>query len=201
MTRADWNRRYEAKELIWSASANGTLVSEISGLACGRALDLAGGEGRNAVWLAEKGWQVHVVDFADEAIEKGKRLAAKRGVTDRITFETADLTDYRPAPEAFDLVIMMYFHIPVADLPPIFKRAAQALVPSGTFLLVGHDADNLAHGYGGPQRADLLYNADFVTSATGDILDVEKAGRIERKVDTDEGVRIAYDCLVRGRRR
>lgn len=200
LTRDEWNQRYAKKDLIWSAKPNGSLVAEVAGLPPGHALDLAAGEGRNTVWLAEQGWTVHAVDFADQALEKGKALAEARGVADRVTFEAADLHAYAPEPGRFDLVIMMYFHIVVDDLPAILLRAARAVAPGGTLLLVAHDSDNLEHGYGGPQRLNTLYTAPFAAAAIGEELEIEKASRIERPVQTDDGVKTAIDCLVRARR-
>jgi hypothetical protein len=66
--------------------------------------------------------------------------------------------------------------------------------------LVGHDSENLLHGYGGPQRADMLYTAEQVVAALGNELVIEKAGRIERPVETPDGIRVALDCLVRAKR-
>ena len=76
-----WNRRYAEKELVWSAGPNRFLAAEAADLAPGRALDLACGEGRNALWLAEQGWRVTAVDFSGVAVEKGlfeRRKAEKQ---------------------------------------------------------------------------------------------------------------------------
>jgi SAM-dependent methyltransferase len=200
MEREDWNRRYAAKELVWTAKANRFLVAEAANLSPGRALDLAAGEGRNAVWLAEQGWTVLAVDFSDVAIEKGKRLAAERKVADKIDFQVADLRGYEPEAHRFDLVAVMYLQIPQAELAPILARAARAVAPGGTFLLVGHDSANLKHGYGGPQHPDVLYTAEQVVAALGGELEIEKAGPVERPVETDDGTKVAIDCLVRGKR-
>ena len=78
--RDDWNARYAQKELLWTAAPNRRFAEEVAGLAPGRALDLACGEGRNAVWLAERGWEVTGVDFSDVALAKAAELATSRGV-------------------------------------------------------------------------------------------------------------------------
>lgn len=200
MEREDWNRRYAAKEFIWTVEANRFLVAEAADLPRGRALDLAAGEGRNAVWLAEQGWAVRAVDFSEMAVEKGKRLAAARNVADRIDFQVADLRVYTPEIHQFDLVALIYLQIPWVELTPILVRAARAVAPGGTFLLVGHDSANLEHGYGGPRNPDVLYTAEQIVAALSGELEVEKASRVERRVETDDGVKIAIDCLVRGKR-
>jgi SAM-dependent methyltransferase len=199
MDREDWNRRYAAEEFIWTVNANRFLMEEVANLAPGSALDLAAGEGRNAVWLAEQGWTVHAVDLSDVAVEKGKRLAAARGVSDRIEFRQADLRTYEPEENRFNLVVLVYLQIPQADLVPILIRAAKAVAPGGTFLLVAHDSTNLKHGYGGPQHPALLYTAEQVVAALGNELEIEKAGCVDRPVQTNADIQVAKDCLVRAR--
>ena len=200
MEREYWDGRYATKEFVWTASANRFVAAEVASLSPGRALDLAAGEGRNAVWLAGRGWSVCAVDFSSIAIEKGKQLAAERNVSSKIDFQVADLRNYEPDMGVFDLVTLIYLQIPQAELAPIIARAAGAVALNGTFLLVAHDSSNLAHGYGGPLDADLLYTTEQVLAALGGQLDIEKACAVERPVETDSGVRVAIDCLVRGKR-
>jgi len=200
MEREEWNQRYAATELIWTGTANRFLVEETASLPPGRALDLAAGEGRNAVWLAERGWAVRAVDFSDVALEKGKQLAAARQVADQVDFQVADLRDYLPDARSFDLVALAYLQIPQDELTPIIARAARAVAPGGTFLLVAHDATNLTHGYGGPQTPASLYTAEQVVAALGGELEIVKAGTVDRPVETDDGTKVAIDCLVRARR-
>ncbi|MFM0289305.1 class I SAM-dependent methyltransferase [Paraburkholderia megapolitana] len=196
----DWNRRYATKDFIWTVEANDCLLAETANLPPGRALDLAAGEARNAVWLAEQGWTVHAVDFSDVAIGKAKELAAARKVDGRISFEVADLTRYEPEGRSYDLVVLFYLQLPFAELAPILARAAKAVAPGGTFLLVAHDSSNLTHGYGGPQHPEVLYAAEQVVAALGGELEIERALPVERLVKTRERTGIAIDCLVRGRR-
>ena len=199
-TQEEWNRRYQPEEFIWTANPTASLVKEVKGLPPGTALDLGSGEGRHAVWLAEKGWTVCAEEFSGRAIEKGRKLAAERKVEDKIRFELADLREYAPEAQHFDLVIMMYLQMPMADLAPILTRAAQAVAPGGIFILVGHDRDNLEHGSGGPQDPDLLYTADDVASVIRRVLEIEKAVRVNRPDRKSPDGRTAIDCLVRARR-
>ncbi|MCW8902449.1 class I SAM-dependent methyltransferase [Sedimenticola sp.] len=198
MERDEWNQRYTASDFIWTVNANRFLTAELVGQSRGRALDLACGEGRNAVWLAQQGWKVSAVDFSDVAIDKGRRLATTLGVASRIEFIDADLRQYQPAPQTFDLVALIYLQIPLNQLTPILLRAAAALRPGGTFLLVAHDSDNLRRGYGGPQHPAMLYAAEDVAAAVEGPLRIEKATLVERVVATAEGSKLAIDCLVRG---
>ncbi len=81
MEREEWDERYASHELLWHAEPNRFVVEEVGDLAPGTALDLACGEGRNAVWLAEQGWRATGVDFSAVALAKGRRMAEQRGVT------------------------------------------------------------------------------------------------------------------------
>jgi SAM-dependent methyltransferase len=195
MDRREWNRRYEGTDLLWSAEPNRFLVAEVEGLPAGRALDLACGEGRNAVWLAREGWRVTAVDFADVAIAKGRRLAEHHEVADRIEWVEADVTTYELA-GPFDLVVVLYLHLPAPQRAGVLAGAVGSLAPGGTFLFVGHDRSNLAGGYGGPQDPDILTVPAEIVAELGD-LEIERAAVVERPVETDEGLRVALDTLVR----
>src|SRR5579875_1878471 len=78
MDRAEWDARYAGEELLWRAEPNQFLVEEVAELPPGRALDVACGEGRNAIWLAEHGWNATGVDFSEVALAKARRLADQR---------------------------------------------------------------------------------------------------------------------------
>ena len=195
MGREDWDHRYAGSEQVWTARPNRFLVAEAAELRPGRALDLACGEGRNAVWLAEQGWRVTGVDFSEAALEKARRLAKARGVTGE--WVAADLTDYRPEPHAYELVIVFYLQLPESSRRRIIRAAADAVAPDGTLLLVAHDSSNLELGYGGPQHPAVLYTAgDVVSDLRGSGLEIERAELVERSVETPDGERNALDALV-----
>jgi SAM-dependent methyltransferase len=199
MDSASWDRRYQGSGLVWTARPNRFLVAETETLAPGRAIDLACGEGRNAIWLAEQGWQAVGVDFSEVGLQKARELASARGVD--VEWVAADLLDYRPDPHAFDLVLVFYLQLATAERRPILHAAAEAVAASGTLLVVAHDTSNLQHGYGGPQDATRLYTADdVVTDIEGSGLPIERAERVERPVQTPDGERIALDALLRARR-
>lgn len=200
-----WNARYDASELVWGGEPNRFLPPEVDGLAPGNALDLACGEGRNAVWLATQGWTVTGVDFAGTGLAKAERLAAAHGVA--VTWVTADATTWTPPVEGFDLVVVFYLQLPASERGRALRTAVAALAPGGTFLLVAHDLLNLTTGHGGPQAAEVLTTSegvvDDLAAASIDLgveLVVEHAGRVDRPVDTDDGPHTAVDTLVRARR-
>lgn len=199
MTSADWDARYAGRELLWTAQPNRFLVAEVSGLEPGRALDLACGEGRNAVWLAEQGWRVEGVDFSAVALAKAKQLAAARGVA--VEWTQADLVGHEPERGAYDLVVVLYLQLPADELGPVLRRAAAAVAAGGLLLVVAHDSSNLGHGWGGPQDPAVLYTAsDVVDAVEPEGLEIERKEVVPRPVETPEGERIALDLLVRASR-
>jgi len=165
-------------------------------MAPGRALDLACGAGRNAVWLAERGWTVTGVDFSDVALENARRLAAERGV--EVEWVEGDLLEWRPSGE-FDLVAVLYLQLPAEERRAVLARAAAAVAPGGTLLVVGHDLQNLNGGHGGPKDPAVLFTPDDVAAELPG-LEIEKAERVLRPVATEDGEVQAIDALVRARR-
>ena len=196
MDASDWDEAYAARELVWSAGPNRFLEAEASDLPPGRALDLACGEGRSAIWLASNGWTATGVDFSAVAIEKAGRLATERGV--EVEWICADVRSWTAPAGAFDLVVMLYLQLPAPDRAVVLSSAATALAPGGTLLVVAHDSTNLEHGYGGPKDPAVLYTpTDVVTALEGRGLEIVRAEQVERPVQTDEGERVAIDALVR----
>ena len=195
---AGWDERYKKSDLVWSAGPNTFVVEQVAGLAPGRAIDLAGGEGRNAIWLAEQGWDAELVEFSAVAIEKAAAIAHHRGVPLRTTL--ADVTS-APALEPADLVLVCYLQLPNASLTPALAHAATLVAPGGTLLVIAHERDNLEHGYGGPSDPTFLPTvAEVLAAIDGQGLLVEHAAQAERRVETDEGPRQAIDLIVRASR-
>jgi SAM-dependent methyltransferase len=195
--QAAWDQRYSGPDLAWGVGPNRFVPGEVTTLAAGRAIDLGTGEGRNAIWLAERGWQVTAVDFSAAGLARAARLAAERAV--RVEWVQADLLDYQPAPGHYDLVLIAYLHLPADSLARVFRAAAAAVAPGGTLLVIGHDRDNITRGHGGPQDPGRLYTPAAV-AAELDGLVVQRAEQVTRPVRTPDGERTAIDTLVRAGR-
>ncbi|HEU4972830.1 MAG TPA: class I SAM-dependent methyltransferase [Gaiellaceae bacterium] len=195
MRREDWDARYAGVENLWAAKPNRFLVAEVADLEPGRALDLACGEGQNAIWLATLGWQVTGVDYSEVAIAKARGRAERDEVD--AEFVCADLVTYEPGSSVFDLVVVLYLHIPSRERHVVLDRATAALAPGGTFLLVGHDTLNMTEGVGGPSDPDIHFTPDEIAAELPD-LEIVKAERVLRDVRGQE--RDAIDALVRARR-
>lgn len=197
-----WNRRYSARELIWSIEANRTVQAELADLSPGKALDLGCGEGRNALWLAEQGWQVTAVDFSSVALAKARRIADHRGLT--VEWVEADLSRYVPAGDTYDLVLICFLHTDSGERSHWLPSAAEAVRRGGTFLYLGHDRDNPTRGHGGPQDPDNLPSLDELRGYLTQF-EIEVATTIERNTHHETGHgkpdehALALDTLVKAR--
>ncbi|MFK0195933.1 FAD-dependent oxidoreductase [Kitasatospora sp. NPDC090308] len=140
-----WEKRYGESGQIWSGRPNASLTVQATGLAPGRALDLGCGEGGDAIWLAERGWQVTAVDISRVALERAAARAAVAGVADRIDWQRVDLAHAFPS-GAYDLVSAQFLHSP-AEFPRdrVLRRAAAAVAPGGTLLITSHAAPPARH--------------------------------------------------------
>jgi SAM-dependent methyltransferase len=189
-----WDERYAAPELVWSMTPNQFVADELADLPPGRALDLAAGEGRNAIWLARRGWRVTAVDFSRVALAKGRELAGDADVD----WVCADATTWRPDP-TYDLALIAYLQLAANERRAAVRHAFGSLVPGGTFLLVAHDSTNLLLGTGGPQDPSVLMTAeDVLGDLGGEEFEVVRADRVTREVTRPDGsVTTALDALVR----
>lgn len=195
-----WDERYSGTEFQVRTQPSEFVVAELAGLPAGRALDLAAGAGRHSVWLAEQGWSVTAVDFSRAGLEKARQLSAARGVgDDQVDWVVADLSDYAPARDAFELVLVAYLQVDASLRAKVLTGAAVALTPGGTLLVVGYDLANLTDGDGGPQNPDVLYTPESITAELAG-LNILRAGRTRRTVERDGGTATAIDTLVRAER-
>ncbi len=193
MEREDWDRRWEERSHHCHDDPVGILADELADLPPGRALDLGCGAGRSAVWLAERGWDVTGVDFSDVA------LGLARKQRPDVDWVLADLREYEPERGAFDLVLVLFVHLPPDERRALLSGAADALAPGGIAVVLGHDVENLGTGAPGPSRPEVLYTPeDTARELAG--LEIVKAGTVTRRVATDDGEVEAVDTLVVARR-
>ena len=191
MDAADWDARYSSSpRLEWGAEPNRWVAGALADLPPGRALDLGCGEGRNALWLARRGWTVTAVDFSGTGIDKGRQLTGDLPVH----WVVDDLLAYPVTPGTQDAVVVAYLHLYPEARRDVLRRAAQGLAPGGVLLVVGHDTTNLTDGVGGPREAAILFTPDDVVADLADLpgLRVERAEQVRRPV----GDREAVDALV-----
>jgi 2-polyprenyl-3-methyl-5-hydroxy-6-metoxy-1,4-benzoquinol methylase len=192
-----WDERYAASELVWSATPNQFVEAELADLKPGRALDVACGEGRNALWLADRGWDVTAVDFSLTGLDKARTLQTRHehGRDLHIDWVHADVLVHDFGSRVYDLVVIAYLQVVDDHRHTVVRRTFDSLTPGGTFFVVAHDSTNLSEGTGGPQDPGVLYTAeDVLADLDGELFDVERAERVPRTVEP--GL-VAYDALVR----
>ncbi|MCZ2861247.1 class I SAM-dependent methyltransferase [Blastococcus sp. VKM Ac-2987] len=163
--RGSYDELYRSAPAVWSGRPNRQLVVEVGDLPPGRALDAGSGEGGDALWLAERGWQVTAVDFSPVALDRGGKAARARGLGDRIEWVHADLDGWSPPEGRFDLVTAHYLHATWTDRAAMFRRLAAAVAPGGTLLVVSHlHGEAWGHGHASAHDAGVLYTADDVAA-------------------------------------
>jgi SAM-dependent methyltransferase len=186
----DWDARYAAEPSLWGAEPNKFVRARLAELDPGVALDLACGNGRNALWLARRGWQVTAVDISAVAVEQAASRGAALGVD--VHWQHADLLEWTP-PAAVDLALICYLHLPMPALIKVLRMAGAALRPGGRLLYVGHARTNLELGYGGPSDPAVLSEiADLATAAEG--LRVRELAHLLRPTQAGDAIDILLDA-------
>ena len=163
-----WDERYATRP--WLRKPSSTVVDAVQGLAPGRALDLAGGTGRHALWLARRGWEVTSVDFSAVGSAQG-RDADPDG---RVTWVVADVTGWEPSAPV-ELVLVAYAQLGVAGL----RRVAGWLAPGGRLVVVGHALRNLTDGVHGPRDPAHLQTEELLRAGAEDLV-VERLDEVLR---------------------
>ncbi len=162
MSQDFWDERYATDDYIFGTAPNVFLASQAGLIRPGmRALAIADGEGRNGVWLAEQGVQVHAIDVSPVALEKARKLAAERGVT--LDFEQADVLDWDWPEAAYDLVVAIFIQFaPPPERERIIAGIRNSLRPGGLLILQGYTPKQVEFATGGPPSAANMYTAELL---------------------------------------
>lgn len=153
-----WDERYATDDYRFGTRPNQFLVDCTAGLTPGRALSLGEGEGRNAVYLAQLGFDVTAVDQSAVGNAKARRLAALKGVC--ITTVTADLNDYVIEPGSWDLIIDFFCHMPETERVALHQRVIDGLKPGGAYIYEIFTPQQLELATGGPTTRDLVVSLE-----------------------------------------
>jgi len=195
--RQYWNERYADRGTLWGGDANQFVVRYLSDLPPGRVLDLASGQGRNAVWLAGRGHSVTAIDISDVAAQQAGEVANQAGV--EVEFVTADLLEWEPEAEAFDLVLLSYLQVPGDLRRAVHDKAIRAVAPGGVVFVIAHHLANLDAGVGGPPDPEVLFTEDQLAGDFAE-LDVEVLERVLRHVETEDVTGDAVDVAMLARK-
>lgn len=180
---AFWDERFCAADFVYGTSPSLFLQKHANLVRPGlRVLVPADGEGRNGVWLAAQGADVLSVDFSSAGLAKAAALARARGVTLRTL--QADLAQWTPPAESFDLIVCVYLHLPATIRFRVHAGFARALAPGGHLILEGFGVGQMAYASGGPRDASMLFTPDRLRA---DFADLEALECVEEVVELDEG--------------
>lgn len=189
-----WDQLYLSRKQLFSGEPNGVLIGEVVDLPPGQALDVGCGEGADARWLAERGWQVTAVDVSQVALERAAREAGGNGVA----WTRADLSITAPPAAAFDLVSAQYFPLLHEPGHTALRGLLAAVAPGGTFLFVSHDPGDLRtdHGfdpsdYYHPYEIAVLLDDDWAV-----LVDETRP----RTAPPPPGTHHAHDTVLRAKR-
>ncbi|HVL28146.1 MAG TPA: class I SAM-dependent methyltransferase [Acidimicrobiales bacterium] len=196
MDRQGWEERYSAREQMFVRDPNRLVVAEVEGLAPGRALDVATGEGRHAVWLASRGWTVAAVDFSVVGVTRAAARARAEGRS--VAFAAADVYTLRLPPGSFDLVLCSFFHPPPDQRRQLYPAVATGLAPGGSLVQVSYDVRNATEGTGGPKDPAMLIDPPVVAAELAALgLTVTRADTVRLRTPTPDGEEVeVVDAII-----
>ncbi|MGX6608381.1 class I SAM-dependent methyltransferase [Micromonosporaceae bacterium Da 78-11] len=195
---AEWDARYASAEQVWSGQPNTALVAEVTGLTPGRALDVGCGEGADAVWLAQRGWQVTALDVSQVALERAERHAGDAGA--QVRWLHSGLVAAPIGAGTFDLVSAQYPALPRTPTDEAERVLIAAVAPGGVLLVVHHaDVDTEQAKVHGFDPADYVSPAD-VAALLGPDWQVEFDRRRPRDTSTGAGAHHTHDVVLHARR-
>ena len=193
-----WDERYASMDQLWSGHPNGQLVTEASALRPGRALDVGCGEGADALWLAERGWDVTALDVSQVALDRATAQAGRVGL--QVHWLHAGLIEAALPPASFDLVSAQYPALLRTDTHAGELALLAAVAPNGVLLVVhhvltGHEQFH-AHDF---DPDDYVSPAD-VAARLDDTWRIEADEIRPRHVTTGSGAGHSEDIVLRARR-
>lgn len=190
MDKTFWDQKYSVDEYIYTTEVNRFVKEHLEDLTPGKMIDLAGGEGRNTVYFAAKGWQAENIDLSSVGLAKCEKLAAERNVSDLVFTTQASALDFESKLAPVDLGVIAYMQINHEDLKAGIARLVANILPGGTFFGVWHALENLKDGFGGPQNPDVLPSVESMTKILGELpLKVEFITNRDGQVQTKQGLK------------
>jgi SAM-dependent methyltransferase len=178
-----WDERYSAEEYAYGTNPNQFLEENVNHIPKGKVLSLAEGEGRNAVFLAKQGYSVTAVDASIVGLNKARKLAEENGVV--VEFIHADLADYDLGENKWDGIVSIFCPLPSSLRKQLYKKVEAALKRNGVFLLEAFTPDQLKHGTGGGNSADVMQSKE---SLSLELAGLKFKHLIELERDVREGI-------------
>jgi SAM-dependent methyltransferase len=155
--KAMWNERYQQDIYQYGINPNDFMAEQIHQIPAGRILFPGAGEGRDAVFAAKLGWEVHAFDLSEQGQSKALKLASQEKT--RIHFKVADASLVKFPLASFELIALTYFHLPIETRLPFYANCVSWLKPCGKILIEGFSKKQLGLSSGGPKNIDWLFSA------------------------------------------
>ncbi len=197
-----WNEKFAATDaLIYTDTVN-RFVKEFCGdLPKGKMIDLAGGEGRNAIFFAEKGWKVENIDISNVGLTKFLKFAEERGVSEKVFANCADATGFESVLTPVDLGVVAYLQLEVNDLADALDCLIENIRKGGVLFGVWHSRANLASDYSGQQNPDLLADIDEIREIMADQpVEIEVLENLEGQIQTKDGLKPSITLVLKARK-
>jgi len=184
-----WNEKFAATdELIYTETVNRFVKEFCENLPKGKMIDLAGGEGRNAIFFAEKGWQVENIDISSVGLTKFLKFAEERGVSEKVFANCADATGFESVLTPVDLGVVAYLQIKQDDLADALDCLIENIRSGGVLFGVWHSRDNMDNDYNGPRDAEVRPSIATITEMLEDQpVEIEILENRDGQVQTKDG--------------
>ena len=156
-----WDERYGAEGFAYGTTPNRFLEENVNQIPKGKVLSLAEGEGRNAIFLAKQGYSVTAVDASLVGLNKARKLAEENGVD--VEFIQADLADYDLGENRWDGIVSIFCPLPSSLRKRLYKKVIAGLKRNGVFLLEAYTPNQLKHGTGGGNSADVMQSKESLS--------------------------------------
>jgi 2-polyprenyl-3-methyl-5-hydroxy-6-metoxy-1,4-benzoquinol methylase len=155
--KAMWNERYQQDNYQYGINPNDFMAEQIRQMPAGRILFPGAGEGRDAVFAAKLGWEVHAFDLSEQGQAKALKLASQEKT--RIHFKVTDASLVKFPIASFEVIALTYFHLPIEIRLPFYVNCVSWLKPGGKILIEGFSKKQLGLNSGGPKNIDWLFSA------------------------------------------
>jgi SAM-dependent methyltransferase len=200
-----WNEKFSATdELIYTETVN-RFVEElaspiIAAKKKGKVIDLAGGEGRNSVWFAERGWQAENIDISSAGLTKFLAFAERRGVSEKVFANCADATGFESVLYPVDLGVVAYLQIKQESLAEALDCLIDQIKPGGHLIGVWHSRDNMDNDYNGPRDADVRPSVATITEMLSGLpVEIEVLENRDGQVQTKEGLKPSVTLVLKAK--
>lgn len=177
-----WNERYAESEFVYGTEPNKFFADQLELLEPGKIILPADGEGRNAIYAAQKGWDVQAVDYSKSGKEKALKLASEKGV--EIKYDLSDLTEYDFGEEIYGAAAFIYVHLPRSIIKDVYRNVIRSLKPGAKVIVEVYSVNQLGRDSGGPKDERVLYTKEKLRELLSGT-DIEWMEEIE--IDLSEG--------------